>query len=582
MEKLDIKYDNAVEIAKDIWWVGHYLEDDPFQCHVYLIKNGNNSVLIDPGSQLTFTFTLKKIESIISFDDIKYFICHHQDPDITGALKTIDKMVTRKDAVILSHWRTIALLKHYDLKLPLECIEKMNWELDLKFKKLQFIFTPYLHFAGAFTTYDSSTGVLFSSDIFGGFTEGFSLFVEGDKYFESIKLFHEHYMPSREILRHSLNKFQKLDLKFIAPQHGSIIPEQFISSLILQLEDLECGIFLNTDDDTDIFRLSKLNRLISGFFRNVLSKLEFKEIIKYLEQEISTIFPVKLIDFFLNNSEELLSGSDRTTFYGNPVKGLHLEDIKFVGSSRVDWEGSYKGWWLIYREKTVCVPLFSSAEDTLFGYAIFNLKKDFRVGKDVSDIMKEISIPLGIALERELMMQKVEQEGHRYYEQAIKDELTGLHSRLFMKDALNRILKMNDRKPNIAVSVIALDLDHFKAINDKFGHHYGDIVLKAVAEIILDNIRGEDVDIRLGGEEFAVFIVDGDLNIAPIIAERIRISVQNFKFTGVLKDTTITISGGIAYRRKKENLTDFLHRADTALYKAKESGRNKISIIPNK
>ncbi|MCK5152718.1 MAG: MBL fold metallo-hydrolase [Spirochaetales bacterium] len=297
MTKSIIDFNNAVEIAKDIWWVGHYLADDPFQCHVYLIKNGTNSVLIDPGSRLTFYSTLEKIESIIPFGDIKYFICHHQDPDITGALMTIDQMVTRPDSVILSHWRTIALLKHYDLKLPLKCIEEMGWKLDLGEKKLNFIFTPYLHFAGAFTTYDESTGTLFSSDIFGGFTEGFNLYVKDDKYFESIKLFHEHYMPSREILRHSLNKFQKLDIKLIAPQHGSVIPEQFIKGIITQLEDLECGIFLNTDDDTDIFRLSKLNRLISGFFKNILSKLEFKEIVKYLEKEISTIFPVQSIDF---------------------------------------------------------------------------------------------------------------------------------------------------------------------------------------------------------------------------------------------------------------------------------------------
>jgi len=229
MSKFNIDFNNAVEIAEDIWWVGHYLENDPFQCHVYLIKNGNNSVLIDPGSKLTFKSTLTKIESIMPFEDIKYFICHHQDPDITGALMLIDELVTRKDAVILSHWRSIALLKHYALKIPLQCVEEMNWELVLENKKLKFIFTPYLHFAGAFTSFDESTGVLFSSDIFGGFTEGFSLYVEDDKYFEEIKLFHEHYMPSREILRHSLNKFQKLDLNLIAPQHGSIIPKQFIS-----------------------------------------------------------------------------------------------------------------------------------------------------------------------------------------------------------------------------------------------------------------------------------------------------------------------------------------------------------------
>ncbi|MCF6335853.1 MAG: FprA family A-type flavoprotein [Spirochaetales bacterium] len=308
MEHTDLQQERAVEIARDIWWVGCYLTEDSFQCHVYLIKNGNNSVLIDPGSKLTFNETLKKIESIIPFEKIRYFICHHQDPDITGAFTIINSMVSRDDAVILSHWRTNALLKHYGLRIPLKCVEEMNWNLDLGEKKLEFVFTPYLHFAGAFVTFIESEGVLFSSDIFGGFTEGFNLFVEEISYFESIKLFHEHYMPSREILRHSLNKFKKLDLKLIAPQHGSIIPTQFIEDIISQLEDLECGIFLETKDSTDIFRLSKINRIITAFFKNILLKLNFEDIIKCLEKDIAEIFPVESIDFFLkDNTGNLLT-----------------------------------------------------------------------------------------------------------------------------------------------------------------------------------------------------------------------------------------------------------------------------------
>ncbi len=579
MGNIDAGYDNAVEIAKDIWWVGHYLPDDPFQCHVYLIKNGNNSVLIDPGSQLTFESTLKKIESILPFNAIKYFICHHQDPDITGALKTIDDMISRDDAVILSHWRTIALLKHYALKMPLQCVEEMGWELKLEAKKLRFIFTPYLHFAGAFTTYDESTGVLFSSDIFGGFTKGFTLYVRGSDYFESIKLFHEHYMPSRDILRHSLNKFQKLDLKLIAPQHGSVIPEQFISPIIHQLEDLECGIFLNTEDDTDIFRLSKLNRLISGFFRNVLSKLEFKEIIKYLEKEISTIFPVESIDFFIKNYSGYSSEVEDYIFFGKPLPGLESKDINFMGRTKEEWEELYNGWWLIHRDGSVFVPLFTSEGEILFGYAIFSLKVDIRTGKDISDIMKEISIPLGIALERELMMKKVEDESHKFYEQAIKDELTGLHTRLYMKDILHSILKTNDRNPENYVAEIAFDLDNFKSINDTYGHHSGDVVLKTVAGIILGNIRGEDIDVRLGGEEFAVFIMDEDKQVAQIIAERIRLNVEKSSYGEKLQDAVITISGGIAYRLKNESLSNFMDRADKALYESKNNGRNMITVI---
>ena len=222
-------FQKPVEIADRIWWVGHYLENDSFQCHCYLIENGKDSILLDPGSRLTFNYTLDKIEQIIPFSDIKYFIVHHQDPDITGALDTIDKLITRDDAVILSHWRAIALLKHLDLKMPLKCVEEMGWELTAGEREFSFIFTPYLHFPGAFCTFDKKTGSLFSSDIAGGFTEGFSLFAEDESYLESVRLFHEHYMPSREILAAAVTKFQELPLKRILPQHGSIITRRSCS-----------------------------------------------------------------------------------------------------------------------------------------------------------------------------------------------------------------------------------------------------------------------------------------------------------------------------------------------------------------
>jgi flavorubredoxin len=73
----DINSEEPIQIADRIYWVGHYLPNDPFQCHAYLIENGDQSVLFDPGSKLTFKYTLRKIEKIISFNNIKYFVCHH-------------------------------------------------------------------------------------------------------------------------------------------------------------------------------------------------------------------------------------------------------------------------------------------------------------------------------------------------------------------------------------------------------------------------------------------------------------------------------------------------------------------------
>lgn len=132
-------------LAEGVWWVGHYLADDPFQCHAYLIENGDQSVLIDPGSKLTFQHVLGKVEDVLPFTRIRYFICHHQDPDITSTLPLIDQLVSRKDAVIISHWRAIALLKHYGLDLPFWCVEQNGWHLNAGGRRLKFILTPYLH-----------------------------------------------------------------------------------------------------------------------------------------------------------------------------------------------------------------------------------------------------------------------------------------------------------------------------------------------------------------------------------------------------------------------------------------------------
>ncbi len=163
----DLDSEHAIEIADNIWWVGHYLENDPFQCHVYLLENGDQSVLFDPGSKLTFKHTFQKIQEVTNFSNIRYFVCHHQDPDITGCLEQIDNMVTREDALLVTHWRAEMLLKHYGLDLPFWRIEDHDWKLDLgNGRVLEFVFTPYAHFPGAFCSFDQQTGTIFSSDIF--------------------------------------------------------------------------------------------------------------------------------------------------------------------------------------------------------------------------------------------------------------------------------------------------------------------------------------------------------------------------------------------------------------------------------
>ena len=106
-------FQDAVCIAPNIYWVGMYLENDSFQCHPYLIKNGDESILIDPGSMLEFDETMRKVGSLISLKSIKYIVLHHQDPDLAAAVPEIEKLIDRDDLLIVTHSRTSVLVKHY-------------------------------------------------------------------------------------------------------------------------------------------------------------------------------------------------------------------------------------------------------------------------------------------------------------------------------------------------------------------------------------------------------------------------------------------------------------------------------------
>ncbi|MDM8539043.1 MBL fold metallo-hydrolase, partial [Desulfobacterales bacterium HSG17] len=333
--------DKPIKIADRIWWVGHYLNDDPFQCHIYLIENKKNSVLIDPGSKLTFKYALRKIEQIIPFNYIRYFVCHHQDPDITGSLPLISQLVTRDDAVIVSHWRAIALLKHYGIDIPFLCVEKNNWHLNINDRLLKFIFTPYLHFPGAYCTFDVESGILFSSDLFGGFTDNWTLIAQDESYFESIRPFHEHYMPSREILYNALVKLERYPINLVAPQHGSIIPKHLIKFMFNRLKDLDCGLYLMTQTNTDIIRLSNLNRLLQNFIKTVIIHREFGEVANALSMHANEILPVQNLLFYAMRKDGKIIQFDEESMYRGIISDLPEECEDIIGMNQNQWNAHY-------------------------------------------------------------------------------------------------------------------------------------------------------------------------------------------------------------------------------------------------
>lgn len=166
--------------------------------------------------------------------------------------------------------------------------------------------------------------------------------------------------------------------------------------------------------------------------------------------------------------------------------------------------------------------------------------------------------------------------GAKLIEAAIRDPLTGLHTRLFMDDWAEAAIRAHDRDPRAGFGLVVFDLDMFKQVNDVHGHLAGDAVLRRVGEIIRGALRGQDLAVRFGGEELAIFVRCAEAAEAVALAERIRQSVEQFEFRGKDDRIAVTLSGGVAYHAASETLDALFARADAKLYEAKESGRNRI------
>ncbi|MDI9849574.1 PleD family two-component system response regulator [Rhodoblastus sp. 17X3] len=163
-------------------------------------------------------------------------------------------------------------------------------------------------------------------------------------------------------------------------------------------------------------------------------------------------------------------------------------------------------------------------------------------------------------------------------ELAVVDPLTGLNNRRYLESHLAALLDQAALRGR-SVSVMILDIDHFKHVNDGHGHDVGDQVLKGFAARVKRSVRGSDLMCRLGGEEFVVVMPDTNLATAELVAERIRSSVAGtpFPLEGSAQSIPITVSIGLAESPGVEIPAAFLKRADQALYLSKNSGRNRVT-----
>jgi len=166
---------------------------------------------------------------------------------------------------------------------------------------------------------------------------------------------------------------------------------------------------------------------------------------------------------------------------------------------------------------------------------------------------------------------------HQALQMAYIDPLTQTNNRASFNDTVKREMSLALRQAK-NLSVIFLDIDHFKAINDQYGHEGGDITLTATAKLIKESLRSSDAVFRFGGEEFVILLSGTDIAGAELLAERIRNKIESHTLAYDMATIKITASLGVGDLRADDTVETFIKRADEAMYKAKHNGRNRVVL----
>jgi two-component system, cell cycle response regulator len=543
---------HAIEVAPRVWWIGDVLVGDPFQCHAYLIEAGESSVLVDPGSSLTIQATLRKIQEVVPLDHVAKIILHHSDPDVADSLHDLSRVLTRDDITVVTEWRSALLLRHFAGRFPFESIEDLGWKLALpEGRCLEFLLTPYLHFPGAFVSYLRDSDALFSADLFGGFNRANRLWAKSAADFEDLRQFHEHYMPSRDLLMAGLANISATfpDLDRVLPQHGYLIPKPLLFSMFYQLARLECGVMRISQSDAHLAHLMG----VAAAVRRVEDVLDLiiplPEMMDRVAVELAAIIPLHRV------------WAETDDLHGHIV--------------RIDRD----------HELGEFVDTWTPTTDLLHPLTLPQRPGDPKV-----TIVLETSEPWSLTPELEVLLNMVAVRVRK----VVDDALKGRRARLVemglreqtMHDPLTGLLNRRAlaETPTFAepAAVLMIDIDHFKLINDSHGHVIGDQVLRAVAVALTDSIRHSDLAFRYGGEELlAIVELDhgGDpCGAARSIADRVRMEVAAIDPTQFGLELPITVSIGAAVIESTVPLARHVQHADDAMYQAKQDGRNRVAV----
>ncbi|OOZ35830.1 MBL fold metallo-hydrolase [Solemya velesiana gill symbiont] len=223
-----------------VYWLG-ITDETAFRCNTYLICDGDQAVITDPGSRAFFQQVWERVEQIIPPEQVCGLVISHQDPDIAASM--VDWLERVPGCDIITSPRTNVLLPHYgtaDYSF-FDISENGSYQFASG-NTLDFIESPFLHFPGAFTTYDSVSKFLFSSDIWAALDIDWQLVASDfDEHTMKMNLFHMDNMAFNLAARGFLRRLEGVDIDAILPQHGSIIDPGHVEEAKNYLNELRCG-----------------------------------------------------------------------------------------------------------------------------------------------------------------------------------------------------------------------------------------------------------------------------------------------------------------------------------------------------
>ena len=256
---------------------------------------------------------------------------------------------------------------------------------------------------------------------------------------------------------------------------------------------------------------------------------------------------------------------------GEGIAGKVVKTGRYIVVDDVTTDSNFKKSERSNVDNIICIPL--TTDDTHIGVMNITNKKS---GDRFSD--NDIDLLIALAGQAAITINNA-----NLYHLAITDGLTQLFINRYFRQKLEDELRRSQRY-NRSLSLIMMDIDHFKKFNDTYGHQRGDAVLATTARIMKNNVRETDIPCRYGGEEFAVILPETDAKEAIILAERLREGIENYDFPGPKDEMLkVTTSLGIAsFDKDIMNIADLIERADKAMYASKAAGRNRVTVDDTK